>query len=277
MLVVRRLPAGRPSGGYNAQEAAEAWRQGKAVMQLQQLLPDARTLVALPVHERAGALLEVLLAEYPNRAGRPDKNENISLTNTCSSEAQGYRDGNHIEIDRAIAEAFQHLINTGMLIPNPNSHPYGWFVFSAVARSMKSGEDFRRYAHGALFPVGKIHPRIEALTLPEFIKGDYDTAIFKAFKAVEEEVRQRGGFGNEVIGVPLMRQALHPENGPLTDKTEQAGEREALMHLFAGAIGRFKNPVSHRFTGLDDPVVAIEVIQFASLMLRLIEKRLASS
>ena len=74
----------------------------------------------------------------------------------------------------------------------------------------------------------------------------------------------------------MMRTAFKPNEGPLADKSELAGEQEALMHSMAGAIGRFKNPASHRFTGLDDPVIALETIQLASLLLRIAETRSAS-
>jgi len=71
----------------------------------------------------------------------------------------------------------------------------------------------------------------------------------------------------------MMRAAFRPKDGPLADRSEHEGESEALMHLMAGAIGRFKNPTSHRFTGLDDPVATIEIIQLASLLLRIAEQR----
>ena len=58
----------------------------------------------------------------------------------------------------------------------------------------------------------------------------------------------------------MMREAFHPKKGPLANKSELEGERDALMHFIAGAVGRFENPTGHRFTGLDDPVTTIEII-----------------
>lgn len=91
-------------------------------------------------------------------------------------------------------------------------------------------------------------------------------------KAVEVDVRTTAGLDGSVLGVALMRMAFKPEGGVLTDSGAHQGEQSALMELFSGAIGAFKNPASHRTVHFDHPVEAAEVVQLADLLLRLLRR-----
>ncbi|OII01403.1 TIGR02391 family protein [Curtobacterium sp. MCBA15_007] len=107
--------------------------------------------------------------------------------------------------------------------------------------------------------------------LPAFVRGDYETAAFAAMKAVEVRVRELSGLPDGLVGVKLMQEAFK-ETGPLTDPDAEAGERVATMQLFAGAIGAFKNPASHRIVLFRDPLEAAEVVQLADLLLRMLSR-----
>jgi len=48
------------------------------------------------------------------------------------------------------------------------------------------------------------------------------------------------------------------EDGPLTDEGPPVSEREAVGALFAGDIGSYRNPASHRTVEISDPVEAGE-------------------
>lgn len=105
-----------------------------------------------------------------------------------------------------------------------------------------------------------------------FALGDYETAAFAAMKAVEVEVRRVAGLPNELLGVNLMRKAFSTKDGVLRDASSEGGEQQATMDLFAGAIGLYKNPASHRTVEFEDPIEAAEVIQLADLLLRIVRR-----
>ena len=121
-------------------------------------------------------------------------------------------------------------------------------------------------------PKCQLHPIIAEKVRSNFLQGDYDTAVFQAFKQVEVAVRNAGNYEETDIGVPLMRKAFHTDTGNLTNPNQQPAEKEAIAHLFAGAIGYCKNPSSHRDVDITAKE-AIEIIIFANHLLRIVYSR----
>jgi uncharacterized protein (TIGR02391 family) len=116
-----------------------------------------------------------------------------------------------------------------------------------------------------------LHPKIAARVRQQFLLGEYELAALAALKEVEITVRRLSGASDSDIGVKLMTAAIKPE-GPLHDPSLDSGESEAVMALFRGAIGVFKNPSSHRQVEFDDPTAASEVVLLADLLLRLLDQ-----
>lgn len=66
--------------------------------------------------------------------------------------------------------------------------------------------------------------------------------------------------------------AFGEDSGALADTEADGGEQVATMNLFAGAIGAFKNPASHRTVDYADPTEAAEVVLLADLLMRLLDR-----
>ena len=78
--------------------------------------------------------------------------------------------------------------------------PHDWFFLSRRARQFRSREDFDDYRKASLLPKDNLHPLIAAKVYPAFLRGEYDTAVFQAFREVEIAVRTAGGFDSEDCG-----------------------------------------------------------------------------
>jgi len=76
---------------------------------------------------------------------------------------------------------------------------------------MKAASDLEAYRYASLLPRQLLHPAIAGKVVPLFIRGDYDTAVFQAFKEVEVAVRAKAKLTNTDIGAKLMRKAFDKE------------------------------------------------------------------
>jgi uncharacterized protein (TIGR02391 family) len=178
------------------------------------------------------------------------------------------------QVSRRMREAWNSVVLKGYLMQNPEQPNPDWFVFTSAGEEL-----LKRVKQGAIpsdtvtrmLPREVLHSKISDKSWPAFMRGEFDTAAFHAMKAVEVSVRDAGGFGNDLVGVALMRKAFAPDKGPLTDMNAEGGERQARMDLFAGAIGSYKNPHSHRDVDINDPLEAVEIILLANHLLRIVD------
>ncbi len=223
------------------------------------LIADSETLLALEPEELAAFVLKNLIAAE-NTGG------SLIRHNYCL-RFQGQPE----DVQKAIVEAWVWLEQEGYIAPKAGLMVGPAVFITRRGKRLAESQDTSAYKRAGLFPKQFLHPFIAQKVWSAFIRGEYDTAVFQAFKQVEVSVRQAGSFGAVDIGVSLMRRAFNPNNGPLRDQTALPAEREALSNLFAGAIGSYKNPHSHRNVAVNDPDEVAEMIILASHLLKIVD------
>ena len=175
----------------------------------------------------------------------------------------------------ALTEAWTWLVNRGLVVVDVNQSATEAFIISRQGHlALERGLTWLRAVQR--LDVGLV-VELEARARPQFLRGDFEAAAFMAMKEVEVLVREFSGLPNELVGVDLMRRAFRPgkdgkDGGPLWQREDHAGEAVAVMELFAGALGLYKNPASHRRVDYTDATEAAEIVLLADLLMRQLGK-----
>lgn len=229
------------------------------------VFPQPDILMELPAEEVALFILEFL------RGAPIDNTGMLSGHNFTHPDGyvRDYAGPRAQDVAKALTEGWVWLEREGMIAPQPGNANRDFVYITQKGQRLKTTADLSAYQHQQLLRDQALDPELAKEVLPLFRPNDYDTPVFKAFKIGEVRVRAAAGLPPDLVGVPLMRRAFGIPGGPLTDTSLPAAEQEAMQHLFAGAIGLFKNPSSHRYHVKTAEEAAMRILN-ANLLLQIL-------
>src|SRR3989344_1053092 len=148
---------------------------------------------------------------------------------------------------------------------------------SIVSQLKASNKSFsKRTASKITLSFESLHPLVKKVSRSLFEDGHYSQAIFEAYKAVVNEVKNVSGVRN-IDGKQLMERVFSVNNpivkfNNLQTQSEQ-DEQVGLMFLFSGAALGIRNPKAHDNIIQKDNLRALEYLSFASLLLKRLDER----
>ena len=185
--------------------------------------------------------------------------------------------GDPPHLGRALAEAWGWLTSEGLIAEAATALAWGQFPVEGYWFVTRFGERVAAHPRARAWVAAErrlgltLHPRLEERARRQFVLGEFEAAAFVAMREVEVAVREHAELPTTVLGTDLMNKAFS-DGGPLADADAPRAEREGMQSLYRGAISVFKNPASHRALDYDDPVEAAEIVLFADLLLRMLDR-----
>ena len=227
-------------------------------------LPPPAEILELPEDELGLRLLRLIV---DHGQGDLASRNNVGIPSTWDELGEEATTDEFLQV---MVEAWDWLRVQRLVAPRPGADAWD-FVTRRGYRVLSAADGLALVRAEARLDVD-LHRFIARRVRRQFVLGEYELAALAAMKQVEIRVRELARLAESDTGVPLMRKAFHPETGLLADPSQEGGERQATTDLFAGAIGVFKNPSSHREVQFDDPTYAAEVVLFADLLLRMLDR-----
>src|SRR5215475_3820205 len=226
------------------------------------IIPSQEELLKLDLEDVAAVIMESL-----NSIERLQLNRNdFAMRRTVQEYPLAYQE----RLLKALIAGWGYLEREGLIAEMPARA--GWYFITDKGKTIRNREDLNAYRASRMLPQYLLHPVIRKKVEVAFQNAEYDTAVFQALREVEVAVRNTGPFSPTDIGAALMRKAFDPKTGPLRDDSAIDMEKMAISEMFAGLIGAYKTPRSHRHVVLD-AAEAAEIIIFASHLLKIVDSR----
>ncbi|MCK8493124.1 TIGR02391 family protein [Spirosoma sp. RP8] len=120
---------------------------------------------------------------------------------------------------------------------------------------------------GSMF--AQLHPRVQEVAGPYFLRGLYKAAVSETCTALSEAVEKKTELS--IDNTKLMQRAFASDN-PILKLSDVPAERIGFQQLFVGAMMAIRNPLAHRLADTYTDQTALEWLSFLSALFRLVDE-----
>lgn len=235
------------------------------VLSIKHFIPDINALRQLTLEERARLLLQFL--QHANRTQLPVLNRSHLLQPHYFFDYEAHE---RVLAIASVADTWSWLEQNRLIAPIPGQQ-MGWIFITPHGELLANAANIAAYRAAVWLPAERMHPAIVDNTKPDFMRGDYQRAVFQAFKEVETAVRETTG-DHFMDAVPLMRKAFARGRGALTNPNDTEEVQHGLLLLMTGAMAYFRRAADDPSHVLPAEEV-VEILLFASHLRRIVDQR----
>jgi len=154
------------------------------VSRITDIFPGVETAVQLEPEE-----LAVPLLEYPCQMEERRGGNTPHLGDFLSSESlRDYAGSRYDELIKVATEAWMWLLHEGLIAPHP-TRGGNWVFVTRRGNKFRRLGDPEKFRAANMLPHDTLDPTLASKVRPPFLRGDYDSVVFEAFKEVEIRVR----------------------------------------------------------------------------------------
>ncbi|MFO7445511.1 MAG: hypothetical protein R6W90_04055 [Ignavibacteriaceae bacterium] len=117
-------------------------------------------------------------------------------------------------------------------------------------------------------------PELKAECLKDYLNGDYETALLKAFRTVEEIIRKvKDPSSGKINKKSLSNSYITPEGLYEEGLEVPDTEPDSLARIITGAMSWFKEPGKGK---INDPHIAGQVLLYINIHLNILDKKIVT-
>ena len=144
------------------------------------LIPDPDMLLEMEPEELAAIVLRLAFEHKQNGSIHPQRI--LQQIDGNLGAQDGYPQNKKKAVELAFSEAWNWLAVQGILIPEPGSNGNnGHMWFGRRATALLDAKAFESFVRSVAFPRSFLHVSIAEAVWLDLARGDFDTAVFKAF------------------------------------------------------------------------------------------------